>query len=250
MSAAPRGGLQNTDQVHRHVREMVRDGGTVGARREEALKEAPKNGRSAFGRVSRGSGKTGKFRLRRGGGLGSLSVDRLGKEMSSFPRERRRPSSRRSEKKQRERLLFARVAESPDETNARGGGFSAVVAARIGRSGAGVPREGASGGPAGPPRPSHFTRTGTRATSAAARAREGDSRDSISSHHWRRGGRSMIGVVSERREKKRRIDRPVARGSSASRSRAVAVRVRVASGSRRALGPGPRRVLGRPLGRL
>jgi len=141
--------------------------------------------------------------------------------MSSFPRERRRPSSRRSEKKQRERLLFARVAESPDETNAPGGGFSAVVAARIGRSGAGVPREGASGGPAGPPRPSHFTRTGTRATSAVARAARGilvaiPFRVSLAEG----GGRSS-GVVSERREKKRRIDRPVARGSSASRSRSA-----------------------------
>ena len=71
-------------------------------------------------------------------------------------------------------------------------------------------------------------------------------RDSISSHHWRRGGRSMIGVVSERREKKRQIDRPVARGSSASRSRSA-----FASRRGRAARSGrPRRVLGRPLGRL
>ena len=77
-------------------------------RREEAL-EAPKNGRSAFGRVSRGSGKTGKFRLRRGGGLGSLSVDRLGKEMSSFPRERRRPSSRRKEREKTKRATSFRA---------------------------------------------------------------------------------------------------------------------------------------------
>ena len=77
-------------------------------RREEAL-EAPKNGRSAFGCVSRGSGKTGKFRLRRGGGLGSLSVDRLGKEMSSFPRERRRPSSRRKEREKTKRATSFRA---------------------------------------------------------------------------------------------------------------------------------------------
>ena len=111
----------------------------------------------------------------------SASID-WGKRCPHFlAREGVRPREGRSEKKQRERLLFARVAESPDETNDPGGGFSAVVAARIDRSGAGVPREGASGGPAGPPRPSHFTRTGTRATSAAARVREGDSRrDSIS----------------------------------------------------------------------
>jgi hypothetical protein len=177
----------------------------------------------------------------------SASID-WGKRCPHFlAREGVRPREGRSEKKQRERLLFARVAESPDETNAPGGGFSAVVAARIGRSGAGVPREGTSGGQAGSPRPSHPTRTGTRATSAAARAREGDSRrDSISSHHWRRGGRSMIGVVSERREKKRRIDRPVARGSSTSRSRSA-----FASRRGRAARSGrPRRVLGRPLGRL
>jgi len=61
------------------------------------------------------------------------------------------------------------------------------------------------------------------------------------------GGRSS-GVVSERREKKRRIDRRTRRAGVVRVS--FAVRVRVASGSRRALGPGPRRVLGRPLGRL
>ena len=153
----------------------------------------------------------------------SASID-WGKRCPHFlAREGVRPREGRSEKKQRERLLFARVAESPDETNARGGGFSAVVAARIGRSGAGVPREGASGGQAGSPRPSHPTRTGTRATSAAARVREGDSR-----RDWipfrvslAEGGGRSSGVVSERREKKRRIDRPVARGSSASRSRSA-----------------------------
>ena len=72
----------------------------------------------------------------------SASID-WGKRCPHFlAREGVRPREGRSVKKQRERLLFARVAESPDETNASGGGFSAVVAARIGRSGAGVPREG------------------------------------------------------------------------------------------------------------
>ena len=176
----------------------------------------------------------------------SASID-WGKRCPHFlAREGVRPREGRSDKKQRERLLFARVAESPDETNAPGGGFSAVVAARIGRSGAGVPREGASGGPAGLPRPSNFTRTGTRATSAAARAARGilvaiPFRVSLAEG----GGRSS-GVVSERREKKRRIDRPVARGSSASRSRSA-----FASRRGRAARSGrPRRVLGRPLGRL
>ena len=178
----------------------------------------------------------------------SASID-WGKRCPHFlAREGVRPREGRSDKKQRERLLFARVAESPDETNARGGGFSAVVAARIGRSGAGVPREGASGGPAGPPRPSHPTRTGRE----RPRRRRASARGILVAIPFRvslaEGGGRSSGVVSERREKKRRIDRRTRRAGVVRVS--FAVRVRVASGSRRALGPGPRRVLGRPLGRL
>ena len=84
-------------------------------------------------------------------------------------------------KKQRERLLFARVAESPDETNASGGGFSAVVAARIGRSGAGVPREGGERRSGGAPAPFAFYADGDESDLGGGARGEGDSRrDSIS----------------------------------------------------------------------
>ena len=150
----------------------------------------------------------------------SASID-WGKRCPHFlAREGVRPREG-ARKKQRERLLFARVAESPDETNA-------AAAASPPSS----PLESAVSGRAYLARGRAAVRRGPRALRILRgrgrerpRRRRASARGILVAIPFRvslaEGGGRSSGVVSERREKKRRIDRPVARGSSASRSRSA-----------------------------